>query len=142
VHLRRALLLFAIVLGLAAIVTSLSSPRRNGDGSPQPPPQSSPQPAPRVTPGPPPAPFERIAFTAGGRHERRKLRVGTHALVTVAVDRPGQVELEGFGLTQAADPDTPASFDVLRDSPLRARVVFMPADADRALPVGTLVIVG
>jgi hypothetical protein len=140
VHLRRALLLFAIVLGLAAIVTSLSSPRRNSGRSPLPAPQTAPQSPPRLTPRPPP--FERIAFIAGGHHERRKLRVGTHALVTVAVDRPGQVELEGFGLSQAADPDTPASFDVLRDAPLRARVVFIPASDQRLQQVGTLVVGG
>jgi hypothetical protein len=59
--------------------------------------------------------------------------------VTVAVREAGQVELEGLGLTQAAEPVTPASFQVLVEHPGRFEVRFDPAGQPGSSLVGTLV---
>ena len=63
VHVRRALLLFAIVLGLAALTASLSRPREEDPLKPQTAPSSEPT-TPRASPAPAPSPPEELAFDA------------------------------------------------------------------------------
>jgi hypothetical protein len=135
-ELRRALLLFAIVLGLAAIVTSLSRPAKHQDDTSDPPrtgvgtPTVSPRPA-REEPAV-------ISFSAAGKPRTRRLFVSRHATVMVEVARPGQVELAGLGLTSPAEPLTPARFDVFESRAGRYAVRFLPARSTEARTVGVL----
>lgn len=136
-HLRRALLLFAIVLGLAAIVTTVS----------QPPGRDEPRQAAPVRPSAPTArkPLDRpnakqIRFSATAPNGKAKLSAGRPAVVTVRVEEPGQVDIPGLGLTAPAERESPARFDVLTDRPADYRVQFTPAATSTGDHVGTLVI--
>ena len=132
-ELRRALLLFAIVLGLAAIVTSVSRPREARDPPPGAPPASSVA-APRAGAA---EPLE-IRFERPSKLRTRRLETGRPTTVIVTVDEPGQVEIEGLGLSAAAEPLTPARFDVLASDEGRHRVRFTPAAMGEGSVVGTL----
>ena len=138
VHLRRALLLFAIVLGMAALVASLSGPieqRRDSTTA-----QEPAEPGPTVAePGPAAEPATTLSFDAPER-EMKRLRAGRAATVEVSVAEPGEVSIPGLGLTDAAEPETPASFDVLASSPGTHELIFMPASGAASEPAGKLVI--
>ena len=131
-HLRRALLLFAIVLGLAALAASVSRPLEERSGAP----------TTRPEPAPPTAPetqeTARVGFSTGPPTERRRLEPGRAAVVTVEADEAGEVSLEGLGMNATAGPLTPARFDVLASEPITATVRFTPAGADEPQLVGTL----
>jgi hypothetical protein len=133
VELRRALLLFAIVLGLAAIATSISRPpeRRERAQEPQ---ASAPVPSPR----PGSSGSREIVFTPAARPPTERLEAGTPATVVVEVVESGQVEIEGLGLSGFAEPLTPARFDVLASREGSHRVRFRPAGTDEAQTAGTL----
>jgi hypothetical protein len=133
VHLRRALLLFAVVLGLAALAASLSRPARRSD---RPAPVTT-SPLPELAPSPAARGPARLRFAEGGKRERQALREGRSAVVTVKVREPGQVELEGLGLTAAAEPLTPARFDVLASEPGRHDVRFSPSSGESSV-IGVL----
>jgi hypothetical protein len=136
VHLRRALLLFALVLGLAALVASLSQPPR--ESRQQPPRQARGAPtATPLAPGPTPAAVE---FALSERPRTRRLGVGRPAVVTVEVPKAGQVEILGLGLSATAEPLTPARFDVLSSRPGRYEVRFTPAGSLESRKLGTLLI--
>lgn len=136
---RRVLLLFALVLGVAAIVASVSAPRQ-GDRT-ETSPAEGPDTGALLAPGPAPVAPARIAFRARGRSRTRRLRARRAAIVTVRVQEPGQVELEGLGLSAAAEPLTAARFDLLVDRPGRYRVRFTPAQRGEAETVGVLRVV-
>jgi hypothetical protein len=138
VHVRRALLLFALVLGLAAIATSVSRPTDQDDGS-GPPPASETEQTPTVSPGSAADPVAELTFEAG-RDRARRLEAGRAATVLVEVDEPGEVDIAGLGLNQPATPLTPARFDVLASDGARHPISFTPADEDEPETVGTLVI--
>ena len=137
-HLRRALLLFAIVLGLAALVASLSRPleqrredsKSSAAGDPR---------RPTAAPRPAPEPVAAISFEAA-ENESMRLRAGAAAMLEVAVDEAGSVEIPDMGLSASADRVTPARFDVLASRPGRYELLFTPADGDRAEPAGKLVV--
>ena len=133
-ELRRALLLFAIVLGLAAIATSVSRPQRaaRDDGSALPDVSD-----PEAGPGPLGGRPVPISFSAAEPRSRR-LEPGRPATVTVRVPSPGQVELRGLGLSASADPLTPARFELLERRPGRHEVRFTPAGSGEARRAGTL----
>jgi hypothetical protein len=139
VHVRRALLLFALVLGVAALAAAVSQPRQGArEAQPREPG------APTATPARPSdqagfAPTS-IEFPAGAGRPTRRLEAGRSATVTVQVTEPGEVTLEGLGLVAAAEPLTPARFEVLESRPARHRVRFTPAGTDEATTVGTLAI--
>jgi hypothetical protein len=148
VHVRRALLLFAIVLGLAALAASLS---RTGDEDPLRAPQqattSTPEPEPETTPRA--APREETTEVADGsttvelnaaEDKTGRIVAGSSASVEVAVVEPGQVSIPDLGLTSAADPLTPARFDVLVTSPGRYAIDFTPSEGDETRRAGTLVV--
>jgi hypothetical protein len=139
VELRRALLLFALVLGLAAIVTSISQPRESGrhrKPSVTPPEADAPTARPR-----PPLRSDGVVRFPRGRHPVvRALRAGEAAQVVVEVSQPGQVEIEGVGLSEPAEPETPARFDVLLAEPGRYEVAFTPAARVESRRIGTLVV--
>jgi hypothetical protein len=137
VHIRRALLLFAIVLGMAALVASLSRPV---DESTKTAPAEQPGPA---TAGPGPTPVDNpprpISLDASSR-TRRHLEQGRAATVEVAVDEAGSVEVPDLGLTASADEHTPARFEVFPTRTGAYPILFTPVDGDRAQPAGTLVV--
>jgi hypothetical protein len=138
VHLRRALLLFAIVLGMAALVASLSRPveeRRSDSAQPEPrepgPATASPRPAPHLPTA--------LSFDAA-ENETMRLRAGDAATVSVSVEEAGSVEIPGMGLSATADPVTPARFDVLASRPGRYDLLFTPAGGNPSEPAGRLVV--
>jgi hypothetical protein len=138
VHLRRALILFAVVLGVAGLAAAVSQPRRDHGGgttAPEPPVKSL------LAPGPARVGPARIAFSEDGRARTRRLRAGRAATVTVQVSQPGEVEIDGLGLTAAAEPDTPARFDVLAPGPGRHAVRFTPAGGTEPRTIGVLRVV-
>lgn len=133
VNLRRALLLFAIVLGLAALAAGLSRPSDNSDD----------QPAgggrPTLTePSVSGAPAE-VHFDASDPR-RRAVFAGQAAEVYVEVDRPGQVVIPGLGLSAVADPVTPARFDLLVQRTGSYPLQFVPAGNEPHERAGTLVV--
>jgi hypothetical protein len=143
VHLRRALLLFAIVLGLAALVASLSQPpAERPDRTTQ---QTAPEPGPPVaTPGPGPAEPaggapSTITFQASEK-ESKRVQAGTAVTVEVAVNEAGTVDIPDLGMTSPADPFTPARFDVLATRPGRYPLLFTPAAGEQPEPAGSLVV--
>jgi hypothetical protein len=140
VHLRRALLLFAIVLGLAAVAASVSRTDRTRPSPPPPPSDTTAdtaQPGTATTAGPDPGSTV-ITFEQGGRRELRKLPVDSAATVLVRVVHPGEAELPGLASVRAAEPATPASFDVFGDRPGSFPVLFHPAAGGSTERIGTL----
>jgi hypothetical protein len=145
--------MFAIVLGLAAIASSIARPpddedrragqadrggdaaRTGGDGT-----GTGPSAAPRPgTPSPAPA---TVRFRAGAKRQIRELEQGRPATLVVAVETPSQVDIPSLGLTQPAEPLTPARFDVLAGETGAHRIVLRPAASDAiASTVGTLRVV-
>jgi hypothetical protein len=141
VHLRRALLLFAIVLGLAAVAASVSRDRDgSGDRAEQPAPPPSTGSSPTVSPGPASEAGVELTFRAE-RSQTRRLEAGQPATLQVQVDEPGQVEIPELGLNGSADPLTPARFELLVPDPGRYEIDFTPAAGDEADDAGTLVVV-
>jgi hypothetical protein len=140
VHLRRALLLFAIVLGLAAVAASVSRTDRTRPSPSPPAPNTTTEtagPGTDTTAGPDPG-SRVLRFDEGGRREVRELQVGRAATVVVNVDSAGQAELRGLGGIRPAEPSTPASFDVFGNQPGSFPVIFHPAGGGRTERVGTL----
>jgi len=134
-HLRRALLLFALVLGLAALVAALAPPRpdrRSTPARPQPPGQR-----PKAEPRTPSGRDVAVEFARGKRGSRAVV-VPAHVLVTVRAPRVGQVELQGLNEVDTAEPGTPAEFDLFLSRPGRYPVVLTPIGLP-ARRLGTLV---
>jgi hypothetical protein len=129
-------MLFAIVLGLAAIATSFTRPPPGqGPGRGAPPDAGSTRSPTRLSGNG--APVD-IAFPAAGSKKVRTLRVGQAATIVVGVSAAGQVELPGLGLSAPADRLTPARFDVLSERPDRYSVRVIPAGSGEARTVGEL----
>jgi len=128
VHLRRALLLFAIVLGFAALAATISqAPRRDEarrDAATRPPPPSVRPPA-------------QLRLSARGRPRTVRLGADASGVLTASVDEPGQVELAKLGLLAAAEPSTPATFP-LRLGPGRYGVTFTPAGSGDVRRIGVV----
>jgi len=138
VHLRRALLLFAIVLGVAALVASLSPPieERRGDTTPSKPPPAAP---PTATASPAPAVSHPIEFDVA-ENESQRVQTGQAATVLVAVEEPGSVDIPDLGLTAPANPHTPARFEIVAPSPGRYDLLFSPAGGSESEAAGKLVV--
>jgi hypothetical protein len=136
VHVRRALLLFALVLGLAALVAAVSQPRRDSDEA-----RPRPAPAPTARPGPGGPSDAQIRFRVQDSPATRMVEAGRPATILVQVPEPGQVAVDGLGLVASADPLTPARFEVLERRPARHRIRFTPARAGSAVTAGVLAIV-
>jgi hypothetical protein len=142
VHLRRALLLFAIVVGLAAVAATMTRPReqRDSDRRSSAPPKATEGPS-TATPGPG-APRQEVAklrFDAS-RDQTRRLAAGRPATVLVRVGRPGQVEIPLLGVGAPAEPLTPAVFDITAPEARRYPISFTPAAGDKPRPAGTLAV--
>ena len=134
-HLRRALLLFAIVLGTAALVASLSRPvdddrERSRPADPGPP---------TASPAPPSSRPEAPVTFHATRNESRRMQAGQAATLEVAVNEPGSVEIPELGLSAPAAPLTPARFEVLPAEPGDYEIVFTAA-GDEGEPAGRLVV--
>ena len=132
------LLLFALVLGLSAVVASLAPPpERDAERIERPAlkaPAAGPQEVSRT---------ESVRFEAP-EPEARRFETRTRAVtldsslsVDVEVPGPGEVVLDGLGLRQPADPLSPAHFDLLARPEGRYAVVFFPVSGDAKL-VGRL----
>lgn len=140
-ELRRALLLFAIVLILAALVSSIASqPQRGGEQTTA----TAPAPAPSATAGAPtttPAPVA-VTFPAGGEPRTRTIATRQAATVLVEVEAAGEVAIPSLGLDGFAEPLTPARFDVLAVEPGRHAIVVSPVSGSPPSErVGTLRVV-
>ena len=136
-HVRRALLLFAIVLGLAALAAAVSQPQQEAQE-----PQRRAPPAPTAVPGTSRPEAAEIEFPAEGRPRMKELELGRPATVIVQVSEPGEVSVEGLGLVATAEPLTPARFEVLGREPGRHRIRFTPAGSGgEATTAGVLAIV-
>lgn len=135
-HLRRALLLFAIVLALAALAASISRPGGDSDDSKHtaaPPTLGEPT----VAPGPAEERPVTLRFNAE-RDQVRRLEVGQAATLQVSVDEPGQVEIPGLGQAAAAEPVTPARFEIFASDAGRYRIGFTAASGGKSRPAGVL----
>ena len=136
-HLRRALLLFAIVLMLAALATSVSRPQR--DREPDSPPPTSAQGPPEAAPGPDATVQElRVPGAKGARTVR--LTGGSAATLVVSVEADGQVTLPDLGLTEPATPLAPARFELIGDIAGTFEIRFTPADGGESRHVGRLIV--
>jgi hypothetical protein len=143
VHLRRALLLFAIVLGLAAIAASVSRPPDESDErASRPAPPTAPEPDPRPTLSPGTATPNGVVelSTNAERWEKLRLSTGRAATLLVEAEEPGAVEIPELDLVGFAEPLTPARFELLVSRPGRYELVFTPVADDQPRPAGTLVV--
>ena len=146
VHLRRALLLFAIVLGLAAIAASVSRPRDGADERATSAPGASPpaqtESAPTVSPGSADSgeALAEVTFGDSDREPTRRIAVDQATTVLVEVDEPGEVEIPDLGLSAPGEPLTPARFEIFGSEPGTHEVLFTPAAGDESDEVGTLAI--
>ena len=132
--LRRALLLFAIVLGVAAVVASLSSTGDRSDSR-----QSAP-PAPAARPDSKASGPVKVTFDASAAPATRRVPAGRATTVVVESSMPGTVDLEGLGLITEVAPSSPASFEVLPTRPARHEVRLTAAGEERSRAVGVLVV--
>jgi glucose/arabinose dehydrogenase len=144
VHIRRALLLFAIVLGLAAIAASVSrTPDDSDESTSQPavPSETEQAPSPSASPGDAaPVSGVRLLEFEADLDQTRRLNAGQPATVLVEVEEPGLVEIPDLGLSAPAEPLTPARFEILPSSPGRVDIEFTSAADDLPEPAGTLVV--
>jgi hypothetical protein len=145
VHLRRALLLFAIVLGLAAIAASVSRPRDSTTERATPAPVAPPtetERRPTVSPGTADTgdPLAQVTFDDAEGEPTRRVPAGRAATVLVEVEEPGEVEIPDLGLSATGDPLTPARFEIFGAEPGTHEVLFTAAAADESDEVGILAI--
>jgi hypothetical protein len=129
---RRLLVLFAVLLGLTALVTALA---------PRPTTRPSPVTGATSTPTPTPSPtaaaqqsrrIERMISADAGRPRARvRARAGDVLALTVRGDILDGVEITGLGKLEPIEPGSPARFEMLLDTPGEFRVTL--ADAQRAV---------
>lgn len=119
------------MLGLAAIAGSIANPpeRSGRDGTTttgtrpetaaEPPSEAARADGPTV-----------VRFPAADRPHERAIATGEPAQVVVEVDAPAVVAIPDLGLTESADPLTPAMFDILLSEPGGHEIRLLPADPD------------
>jgi hypothetical protein len=113
---RRLLVLFAVLLGLTALVTSLAPrPTVTRPGLAQPTPAATASPAPTQVE----TTSRRITATmsadAGRPRTRIRARVGDVLALTVRGDVLDSVEIESLGKIEPIEPGSPARFETLLD---------------------------
>ena len=132
-HLRRALLLFALVLGLTGLAASIA-----------PPPDTDKDAAvePANTPSPEAARDQvKLSFRApapGGKPVVRRARPESRLRIEVDARRPGQARIPALGRIDSATELVPARFELLAPAPGRYDVLFEPVGGTPTR-VGTLV---
>ena len=135
-QIRRVLLLFALVLGLSAVVASIAPPPEDDEET------ASPVRTVEDDAATPPlrkAVRLRVRRPAA-KPATRRVEARSSFSLEVTVPEPGDVVLEGLGLRQTADPLTPARFDLLASPRGRYDVDFAPVDGDRRV-IGRLAFV-
>jgi hypothetical protein len=127
VHLRRAILLFALVLGLTALAAAVSPSRDKG---------VPPTAAPAVL-----APSKPLARTIvfPPRPVVRRARVGEHLVLALESADGGLMTIPRLGRTASVSPDTPARFNLLAPAAGRYDVLFAASPLDEPRLAGTLV---
>ena len=127
-HFRRAILLFALVLGLAALAAAVSPTRQSR--------------SPALAPTPPPPGADalprNLVFGAGGPRVRRA-REGEHVVVSVSSEAGGLATIPRLGLTASVSPTAPAQFDLLAPAAGRYDVMIAGSGSTEPRRVGTLV---
>jgi hypothetical protein len=129
VHLRRALLLFALVLGLTALATAIAPTRQPADQAAVAPPSAG-------TPVPSPTAITMHAPPSAARSY--PVAHDAHVLLGVVAAQGGQAEIPKLGQTQAVGQGATANFDLIDLAPGRYDVLFAPALA-APVKIGTLV---
>ena len=134
-HLRRAVLLMALVLGVVALVEALVPvPRERRAAEPG---IRAPLPAPAPRGGA--LRTLRLRYPSPRRVPRLRVAAGAHLVLEVATSTAGLASVARLDLVQAAEPGTPASFDVLIAQPGTYAVAFDPAVGGSAV-VGRLAV--
>jgi hypothetical protein len=124
VQLRRILLLFALVLGLSALVASVVSPPAERDEPSRGGQNASPEPS-GVARG------NALRFDAAPRSKPadvpiRRAVAGSRVSIEVFVPRPGDVTIPRLGLRRSGDALAPPRLDLLAPASGRYEVVFEP----------------
>jgi hypothetical protein len=136
-------LLFAIVLGLAAIASTIARPPDRGGDTTTETTATAPSSTEKASvPGAKTPQPTTIEFRNGAKPQTHKLEQGQPATVLVDVETPGQVDIPSLGLTDTGEPLTPAMFEILETKPGSHPIMVQPA-ASETLPskIGTLKIV-
>ena len=126
---RRLLVIFAVLLGLTALVTSLAPrptvrPGSVGAGTSTP----TPTPTPSPTPAGESTRVERtISADAGRTRARVRARAGDVLHLTVSGEVFDAVEVGGLGKLEPIEPGSPARFEMLLDTPGEFRVTLLEA---------------
>jgi hypothetical protein len=126
---RRLLVLFAVLLGLTALVTSLA-PRPTGTRPGLVP--ATPSPTPTATPSPGAGSSRRFEQTivadAGKPRARVRAHVGDVLALTVRGDVFDGVEITELGKLEPIEPGSPARFEMLLERPGELRVSLVDAE--------------
>jgi hypothetical protein len=129
---RRLLVLFAVLLGMTALVTSLA-PRPTVDrpGAVQPTPSPTATPSPEPSAGASQRIEETISADPGRPRAKVRARVGDVLALTVRGDVLDGVEIAELGKLEPIEPGSPARFEMLleRRGELRVELV----DAERLI---------
>lgn len=128
---RRLMLLMAVLLGLTALATALA-PRPRIDRQQT----ATPQPAPTAAPRPSaePAQARVVERTLDADAERPvvvRARVGDTVRLVVRGDILDSVEVEGTGVIDQVEPDSPARFELFAEE--RATHAIRLLDADKRI---------
>jgi hypothetical protein len=131
-HLRRAILLSALVLGLTALV-AVVSPSRQPD-------QTAVLPAPSVSPAEA-LPREVVVDARAGARGPRvvRARVNEHIVVSVLSARGGLAVIPRLGRAASVSAAAPARFDLLAPAAGRYAVMLTPSASLESRRVGTLI---
>lgn len=125
---RQAILVFVLALVAGMLAVAIAAPDEQTS-------DSAPSPAPTAERG---VENVRVAFDAA-RPQTTRVPLGSQVQLEVEVPGAGQVEVRGQGLTGAAQPGTPARFDLLASEAGRFDVRYVPIDGGPRR-AGTLVV--
>src|SRR4051812_22101333 len=135
-HLRRAILLFALVLGLTALAAAVSPSRDDSDSGAG---TTTAVPAPSVTASEA-LPRQLVLDTRRPRAPAHVLRarVNEHFVVSVLASGGGLATIPRLGRTDSVSAAAPARFDLLGPAPGRYDVMLEPAGSGEPRRVGTI----
>jgi hypothetical protein len=135
--LRRATLLFALILGLTALVATVTPSRDDGNSG------GSVALAPAAPVSPSTALARQIPLDTRHRsHGRARIvraRENEHVVVSVLASSGGLATIPDLGRTETVSAAAPGLFDLLAPPPGRYDVMFEPAGSAEPRRVGTLV---
>ena len=121
-HVRRALLLFALVLGLTALAASVAPPPQDEPAPPAQPSTTAPENAGSGEPA-------TLSFRAPPESKKlpeREAAPGDHVIVKVSSGTPGQATIPRLGRTATVTEGVPARFNILAPEPGTYDVMFEP----------------